>query len=440
VVVDAVRVFNLSVNGDAVQNGARLDAVSLPSVAQSVGRGSLVNVTYLTAADGETDACPTSKRLEFSDNRSRLPCPDGDRLVSVVSAAVATPRTLTVYTDGRWIEIKQPSFGAVSGGGQRGAVTTFSPQSRRRFMKKIYILQSSSRCLWITLTQPAAFVGSIGARRMQKLFVARVRRAFPTACGLWRIQPQKRGAPHFHFMIYGVAFDGLDVKSVRANLSRMWTAVVIGGIENGDKLSARSRGQIARYGCDVAEMNTSDGVQRYASRYLSRTDAAGNAAVVGRQWGAFNRDALPVSIAETVTVSRAVAQNVVRAARRAQTRTFVKRNGHAVKWSPKYRTTSSASFIGQPSTWSRYADVLSNGVAPSAVSPVVVLDGRRGGGGGADGRDAVSRRVRDGRQTSNGDRVNVRNRHAVVVVETVAPSVAILDAVSVSRVTVQTVE
>jgi len=55
VVVDAVRVFNLSVNGDAVQNGARLDAVSLPSVAQFVGRGPLVNVTYLTAADGETD-------------------------------------------------------------------------------------------------------------------------------------------------------------------------------------------------------------------------------------------------------------------------------------------------------------------------------------------------------------------------------------------------
>ena len=106
--VDAVRVFNLSVIGDAVQNGARLDAVSSPSVAQSVGRGSLVNVTYLTAADGETAACPTSKRLDFSDNRSRLPCSDGDRLVSVVSAAVATPRTLTVYTDGRWIEIKQP--------------------------------------------------------------------------------------------------------------------------------------------------------------------------------------------------------------------------------------------------------------------------------------------------------------------------------------------
>ena len=349
-----------------------------PSIGAAVGRASLVNVTYLTAGGGETAARGTVNQSVFTGETSELPSPDRGRLVSLV-------RTLTTYTDGQWIEIRQPHFGGVNGGGQRGAVTTFSAQSRKRFMKKIYILQSSSRCLWVTLTQPAAFVGSIGARRMAKLWTARVRRAYPAASGLWRIQPQKRGAPHFHVMVYGIA--DADIKTVRARLSRMWTAVVVGGIVDGEKLSARSIGQIARYGCDVAEMETAVGVQRYVSRYLSRSDAAGNAAVAGRQWGSFNRDALPVSQTDTVTVTRQVAQNVVRAARRSQTRTYKRPHGRTVKWTPKYRTTASASFIGTPSTWARYVEILTGGGAPIPAAVVV--------GGLHAGCAVVSRTVRD---------------------------------------------
>ena len=353
---------------DALRVGlSQSDTVTdAPSIGAAVGRASLVNVTYLTAAGADTAARGT-------DNQSVFIGVDPQSDASAVGRLVSFGRTLTTYTDGRWIEIRQPFYGGVLGGGKRGAVTSFSAQSRKRFMKKIYILQSSSRCLWVTLTQPAAFVGSIGARRMAKLWTARVRRAYPAASGLWRIQPQKRGAPHFHVMVYGIPADGLEIKTVRARLAAMWTAVVVGGIANGDTLSARSRGQIARYGCDVAELETAEGVQRYVSRYLSRTDAVGNAAVVGRQWGSFNRDALPVSQTETVTVSRQVAQNVVRAARRLQTRSFTRPNGKTVKWTPKYRTTSSASFIGAPSVWSRYVDILSGG--GGAIPAAVVVHG-----------------------------------------------------------------
>lgn len=419
-VVDAQRVC-IRGGGDVSQTDTRF---ATPSIGTAVAGTPLVNVTYLTADTREIDARGTADNLGFTDVRSVLSLP-------VATPLVRIDRTLTTYTDGRWIEIKQPSFGAVSGGGQRGAVTTFSAQSRKRFMKKIYILQSSSRCLWVTLTQPSAFVGSIAARRMAKLWTARVRRAYPMACGLWRIQPQKRGAPHFHVMVYGIPDAGLDVKSVRVALSKMWTAVVVGGIENGSQLSAKSRGQIARYGCDVAEMDTSTGVQRYASRYLSRTDAVGNDAVRGRQWGVFNRDALPVSDTDTVTVSRAVAQNVVRAVRRSQTRTYTRPNGHRVKWTPKYRTTSSASFIGSPSVWTRYVDLLTGGGgAVVTVSPVLNLSGETFA---VDARDAVSKRVRSGRQT-------VRQPDAVRASVVAAVSVVTVGGVRVSPDAVLTVE
>lgn len=387
-----------------------------PSIGAAVGGASLVNVTYLTAGGASPAARGTVNPSVFIGESSQSDASGTGRLVSL-------GRTLTTYTDGQWIEIRQPFYGATLGGGLRGAVTTFSAQSRKRFMKKIYILQSSSRCLWVTLTQPAAFVGSTGARRMAKLWTARVRRAYPDACGLWRIQPQKRGAPHFHIMVYGIPADGLDVKSVRVALAKMWTAVVVGGIENGSQLSAKSRGQIARYGCDVAEMDTSTGVQRYASRYLSRTDAVGNNAVRGRQWGVFNRDALPVSRTDAVTVTRAVAQNVVRAVRRSQTRTYTRPNGHRVKWAPKYRTTSSASFIGSPSVWTRYVDLLTGGGgAVVTVSPVLNLSGETFA---VDARDAVSRRVKLGRQT-------VRQPDAVSAVIVDALPVVIVDGVTVS--------
>jgi len=420
VVVDAQRV-SIRGGGDVNQTDTR---PVTSSIGTAVAGAPLVNVTYLTADTREIDAVSSADSLVFTDF-----CPFDS--VTAARPLVRIDRTLTTYTDGRWIEIKQPSFGAVNGGGLRGSVSTFSAQSRKRFMKKIYILQSSSRCLWITLTQPAAFVGSIGARRMAKLWTARVRRAYPDACGLWRIQPQKRGAPHFHVMVYGIPANGLDVKAVRVALSKMWTSVVVAGIENGSQLSAKSRGQIARYGCDVAEMDTSSGVQRYASRYLSRTDAAGNAAVAGRQWGVFNRDALPVSVTDTVTVTRAVAQNVVRAVRRSQTRTYTRANGKAVKWQPKYRTTSSASFIGSPSVWTRYVDYLtSGGGAVVTVSPVVNLTGETFA---VDGRDAVSKRVQSGRQSA-------RPRDAVRASIFAAVSVVNVDAVSVSPDAVQTVE
>lgn len=357
----------VALRADFAQSDTDTDA---PSIGAAVGRASLVNVTYLTAGGARTAARGTVNPSVFIGAGAQLDAPSVGRLVSL-------ERTLTTYTDGRWVELHQPYYGGRLGGGKRGAVTTFSAQSRKRFMKKIYILESSSRCLWVTLTQPHAFEGSVGARRLAKLWTARVRRAYPAASGLWRIQPQKRGAPHFHVMVYGIPADGLEIKTVRARLAAMWTAVVVKGIANGDTLSARSRGQIARYGCDVAELETAVGVQRYVSRYLSRTDAVGNAAVVGRQWGGFNCAALPVSRTDTVTVTRSVAQNVVRAARRSQRRLYTRPNGKTVKWSPKYRTTLSASFIGAPSTWSRYVDILTGGCG--AVPTAVVVYGLDGG-------------------------------------------------------------
>jgi hypothetical protein len=94
------------------------------------------------------------------------------------------------------------------GGGVRKPCTGFSKGSRRSMQKLVSQFKTSAVCagLFITLTYPSRFPDGTKAKRDLFTFLKRLKRAYPGAAGLWKLEPQKRGAPHFHLIVLGVPF------------------------------------------------------------------------------------------------------------------------------------------------------------------------------------------------------------------------------------------
>jgi len=61
------------------------------------------------------------------------------------------------------------------------------------------------------LTYPAEFPTARASKRDLDAFRKRLEREYPGVCGVWKIEPQKRGAPHYHMQLF---FDGVDYTQV----------------------------------------------------------------------------------------------------------------------------------------------------------------------------------------------------------------------------------
>lgn len=65
------------------------------------------------------------------------------------------------------------------------------------------ILRDAELPNFVTLTYPAKFPTVSRAKRDLKVFQQRLIRRFPGSGGIWKLEPQERGAPHYHLLIWG---------------------------------------------------------------------------------------------------------------------------------------------------------------------------------------------------------------------------------------------
>jgi hypothetical protein len=177
-------------------------------------------------------------------------------------------------------------------GGPRGKVTAFSHASRRRLLQTLAGIDRSNEALplFVGLTYPGAAWSPNPADWHTHLeaFYKRLCRRYP-GCRIsiiWRMEPQKRGAPHFHLLIFGVPY-----------LPYTWVGAVWSAIVGGDAVHA------ARCS-SVQKVKSWRGVMSYASKYMGKasgggavfTDTDGQALMeVGRHWGVKGRQHLPVT-------------------------------------------------------------------------------------------------------------------------------------------------
>jgi hypothetical protein len=188
---------------------------------------------------------------------------------------------------------------------KRGTVKTFSAASRRRFMRIMARTCKVIMPIFVTLTYPGEFSNDPKEwKRHLKNFFARLARKFPGAAGVWKLEPQKRGAPHYHLLIWGVSYADL-----RFWVPRAWYEVV----DSGDQrhLSAGTR---------VEKLRSRRGVMAYASKYLGKIDKAacgdGIWRAAGRYWGIFQRENVPWGEMVTIPCTEKEAVQAIRYLRR----------------------------------------------------------------------------------------------------------------------------
>lgn len=209
---------------------------------------------------------------------------------------------------GSLVHLKQSGMPPL-GGGQRGMVSGFSRQSRSRLMQRVAMLSRNRMPLFVTLTYPADFPTVERAKANFQAFDHRLKYHYPESGLLWKLEFQRRGAPHFHFFLWG-----LTLEQAREFVPLAWAEVV--GSSDFELHYRWHAGELQNEHC-VQLVRSWRGVASYAGKYLGKLpepqEATGEV-LTGRIWGF--RGKVPFSPILTFRLDLSVALTFRRAHRR----------------------------------------------------------------------------------------------------------------------------
>lgn len=177
---------------------------------------------------------------------------------------------------------------ARNGGGKRGKIGGFSPASRKRLIELLTSLDQTAlkQSLFVTLTYKRNHVEPKKCKRDLKHFLQALRRAFPTSSGIWKLEFQERGTPHYHLIIFERY---IDYKWV----AHHWNLIA----ENGDPAHYEA-------GTQVVAISKARNACAYLSKYMgkvieqddsSHQEPGKPAMDYGRFWGIMGSANLPRS-------------------------------------------------------------------------------------------------------------------------------------------------
>lgn len=118
------------------------------------------------------------------------------------------------------------------GGRRRGLVKGLSDKSQARLWKWLDRVRRVAlmSAQFTTLTYPADYPSARASKRDLKVFLQRLGRAYPGASGLWKLEPQQRGAPHYHLLVMGLGhLDAAAWSRWLLWVARAWYEVVGSG-------------------------------------------------------------------------------------------------------------------------------------------------------------------------------------------------------------------
>ena len=200
----------------------------------------------------------------------------------------------------------------------RGDVTEFSRRSRKRLLEKTARIDLASVTLknpiiFITLTYAKLYPTPEAAKTHLDTFLKRIKRFAPESSGIWRIELQQRGAPHFHVIFFHLPY------LPKETLSRMWGEII--GQEYWD-YTHDPRPPFTR----IESLKTPRRAFYYVSKYVAKVPDAPSEdsgfinvpyltalSEMGRWWGTFNRKFLPLAelIALTIPINSQSVEQVL---------------------------------------------------------------------------------------------------------------------------------
>ncbi|GAA5522331.1 helitron helicase-like domain-containing protein [Aliifodinibius salicampi] len=161
---------------------------------------------------------------------------------------------------------------------EAGDITDFSRKSKLRLLKKTNRVdhENKSNPFFITLTYPEKYPEKREEyKRDLDTYFKRLKRAFGNLEYLWRLEAQKRGAPHYHLLIY---FENeINIEVLKKWTSRNWFEVVQRNWDIKDLKHLKA-------GTNCKRIKEYRQVVYYVSKYMAKEDEE-RLKNQGRYWG-----------------------------------------------------------------------------------------------------------------------------------------------------------
>lgn len=199
---------------------------------------------------------------------------------------------------------------------RRGEITGFSAASRTRMFRLLAKLRDTgiTAPIHITLTYHDEWMrpGADHARDLHTWLTAMSYHC-PSGAYIWRLEAQRRGAPHYHVM-YWPETDGSTINTERVKIlaKLAWHRIA----EPDSKLHLK-------HGVKVTEITDYKMACAYLSKYIAKEAQDADDQLKGRRWGASRN--LPIDEIERGTLTREQAALFARLIRRW----FVSRHGQS---------------------------------------------------------------------------------------------------------------
>ncbi len=205
------------------------------------------------------------------------------------------------------LKVSKGGHCAAPEGGPRAEITGFSADSRRRLLYTIGRIQRGAQLPWfVTLTWPNEFPSARDSKRHLAAFLRRLKRAFPGMGLIWKLEPQQRGAPHYHMLVWGAGCE------LMVFVPKAWYDVAGGKDYNHYLWHAGCLGN--KHCCQP--VRSWRGVWNYAAKYLGKIFEVSGWDRPGRYWAVVNRHNIPFGQERMQEVTRTTAVQVQRYQRR----------------------------------------------------------------------------------------------------------------------------
>ena len=164
---------------------------------------------------------------------------------------------------------------------EQGDIKKFSQNARRRFIKKLahINLQLYDKPLFVTLTyQNELPLTAAELSEQLNRFLTKLRRYGTKFHYVWRLEFQKRGAPHFHFIL--LPFKNTVKKRLylfHNDILRMWRYSINSWSE-----------AMQKYAVNVQWLDGKKNIFSYISKYAAKEDAENNELYTNRRYGFSN--------------------------------------------------------------------------------------------------------------------------------------------------------
>jgi hypothetical protein len=255
----------------------------------------VLNSVPTSSEDPQGFIYPTYRAAPTETQRDKPPLESPHQEVAYVSSSVGGSVSTLSFEE----TITKNQLGPPKrhGRGTRDRIRGFSRASRRNLLLRLASINRSAfkackgRMISITLTYPHEYPEDAEiCKNHLKALRRRLQRKFGEFAGFWRMGIQKRGAWHFHLLLFVKPSFG-PIDELRRFISSSWYEVT-GKVSEGH----------LRAGTRVEAVKKWKQATSYVERYMAKPEEFPEGLQTGRIWGIWNENLLPVRW-ETVQVS-----------------------------------------------------------------------------------------------------------------------------------------